>query len=91
MYANAKSAGARAPITVPRLHEMKAQGEKIVVLTAYDASFAAQADAAGVDVAARRRFARHGRAGTCEHAAGHARRHGLSHGRRRARHRRTRC
>ncbi len=50
MYANAKSAGARAPVTVPRLHEMKSQGEKIVVLTAYDASFAAQADAAGVDV-----------------------------------------
>ena len=50
MYANAKAAGARAPITVPRLHEMKSQGEKIVVLTAYDASFAAQCDAAGVDV-----------------------------------------
>jgi 3-methyl-2-oxobutanoate hydroxymethyltransferase len=50
MYANAKSAGARAPVTVPRLHEMKSQGEKIVVLTAYDASFAAQCDAAGVDV-----------------------------------------
>jgi 3-methyl-2-oxobutanoate hydroxymethyltransferase len=46
MYANPKS----APMTVPRLHEMKSQGEKIVVLTAYDASFAAQADAAGVDV-----------------------------------------
>src|SRR3954462_14396703 len=29
---------------------MKAKGEKIVVLTAYDASFAAQCDAAGVDV-----------------------------------------
>lgn len=48
MYANAKSAG--APITVPRLREMKSQGEKIVVLTAYDASFAAQADSANVDV-----------------------------------------
>ena len=46
MYASPKS----APITVPRLHEMKSQGEKIVVLTAYDASFAAQADAAGIDV-----------------------------------------
>jgi len=49
MYANSKSA-ARTAITVPRLHEMKAKGEKIVVLTAYDASFAAQCDAAGVDV-----------------------------------------
>ena len=50
MYANSRSAAARSPITVPRLHEMKARGEKIVVLTAYDASFAAQCDAAGVDV-----------------------------------------
>ena len=49
MYANPKSA-TRAPITVPRLHEMKGKGEKIVVLTAYDASFAAQCDAAGIDV-----------------------------------------
>jgi len=49
MYANPK-ASARGAITVPRLHEMKAKGEKIVVLTAYDASFAAQCEAAGVDV-----------------------------------------
>jgi 3-methyl-2-oxobutanoate hydroxymethyltransferase len=48
MYANAKSA-ARAAITVPQLHAMKAKSEKIVMLTAYDASFAAQCDAAGVD------------------------------------------
>ena len=50
MYANSKNASARTAITVPRLHEMKARGEKIVVLTAYDASFAAQCDAAGIDV-----------------------------------------
>src|SRR3954469_11152203 len=50
MYANTKSASTRSAVTVPRLHEMKAKGEKIVVLTAYDASFAAQCDAAGVDV-----------------------------------------
>src|SRR3954470_9515854 len=50
MYATTKSASTRTVITVPRLHEMKARGEKIVVLTAYDASFAAQCDAAGVDV-----------------------------------------
>jgi len=49
MSAN-KSASSRSPVTVPRLHEMKAKREKIVVLTAYDASFAAQCDAAGVDV-----------------------------------------
>ena len=46
MYAKAKSAPMR---TVPQLHEMKAKREKIVALTAYDASFAAQCDAAGVD------------------------------------------
>ncbi|MDR3388375.1 MAG: 3-methyl-2-oxobutanoate hydroxymethyltransferase [Rudaea sp.] len=50
MYANAKSAAARTPVTVPRLCEMKSRREKIAVLTAYDASFAAQCDAAGVDV-----------------------------------------
>ncbi len=50
MYANAKSATASVTVTVPRLHEMKSRGEKIVSLTAYDASFAAQCDAAGVDV-----------------------------------------
>jgi 3-methyl-2-oxobutanoate hydroxymethyltransferase len=44
------SSTARAPVTVPRLHELKAHGEKIVVLTAYDASLAAQCDAGGVDV-----------------------------------------
>ena len=49
MYANSKSS-ARGAVTVPRLHEMKAKGEKIVVLTAYDASFAAQCETAGVDV-----------------------------------------
>lgn len=51
MYANPKSLTARAPITLPRLREMKSKGEKIVALTAYDASFAAQCDAAGVDIA----------------------------------------
>src|SRR6476659_4623213 len=49
MYANSKSA-ARTAVTVPHLHEMKARGEKIAVLTAYDASFAAQCDAAGIDI-----------------------------------------
>jgi 3-methyl-2-oxobutanoate hydroxymethyltransferase len=40
---------ARRPISLPRLLEMRARGEKITMLTAYDATFAAVADAAGVD------------------------------------------
>ncbi|MBV5300055.1 MAG: 3-methyl-2-oxobutanoate hydroxymethyltransferase [Rhodoferax sp.] len=39
----------RKPVSLPRLLEMRARGEKIVMLTAYDATFAAVADAAGVD------------------------------------------
>ena len=38
------------PVTVRQLHEMKARGEKIACLTAYDASFASQLDENGVDV-----------------------------------------
>ncbi len=38
------------PITLTDLRSMKAQGEKIACLTAYDASFAALEDRAGVDV-----------------------------------------
>ncbi|RMG52444.1 MAG: 3-methyl-2-oxobutanoate hydroxymethyltransferase [Gammaproteobacteria bacterium] len=37
-------------VTVTRLHAMKEDGERIVMLTAYDASFARVLDAAGVDV-----------------------------------------
>ena len=40
---------ARKPLSLPRLREMHAQGEKIAMLTAYDATFAAVADAAGVE------------------------------------------
>ena len=40
---------ARKPVSLPRLAQMRAQGEKIAMLTAYDATFAATADAAGVD------------------------------------------
>ena len=39
----------RKPVSLPRLAQMRAQGEKIAMLTAYDATFAAVADAAGVD------------------------------------------
>ena len=39
----------RKPVSLPRLLEMHARGEKITMLTAYDATFAAVADAAGVE------------------------------------------
>jgi len=41
----------RKPVTVPGLRAMKAQGQRITMLTAYDASFAWQLEAAGIDVA----------------------------------------
>jgi 3-methyl-2-oxobutanoate hydroxymethyltransferase len=47
--ANASSAEPRKSMTLHRLREMHANGEKIVMLTAYDASFARLADEAGVD------------------------------------------
>jgi 3-methyl-2-oxobutanoate hydroxymethyltransferase len=50
MYTHFKSPQPGTPVTVPRLQELKGRGEKIVALTAYDASFAAQCDAAGVDL-----------------------------------------
>lgn len=40
----------RKPVTLPRLLEMRAQGEPIAMLTCYDASFAALLDECGVDV-----------------------------------------
>ncbi len=39
----------RKPVSLPRLREMHQQGDKITMLTAYDATFAAVADAAGVE------------------------------------------
>lgn len=38
------------PISVPALREYKRRGEKLVMVTAYDASFAAASDAAGIDL-----------------------------------------
>ena len=38
-----------ARVTVPKLRQMKAEGKRIVALTAYDAAFAATLDAQGVD------------------------------------------
>ncbi len=40
----------RKAITVPRLQAMRENGEKIAMLTCYDASFAALLDQAGIDV-----------------------------------------
>jgi len=51
VYVQNASTPERKPVTVPGLHAMKAQGRRIVMLTAYDASFAWQLEAAGVDVA----------------------------------------
>jgi 3-methyl-2-oxobutanoate hydroxymethyltransferase len=51
VYVENSSAPARKPVTVPGLHAMKAEGRKIVMITAYDASFAAQVEHAGVDIA----------------------------------------
>ena len=39
----------RKPISLPRLAQLRAAGEKITMLTAYDATFAAVAEAAGVE------------------------------------------
>ena len=50
MYTNFKAPQPHTPMTVPRLHELKSRQEKIVMLTAYDASFARLAERAGVDV-----------------------------------------
>ncbi len=45
----ASNPATRKPISLPRLREMHANGEKITMLTSYDATFAAVADAAGVE------------------------------------------
>lgn len=50
MYADNAKTAARAPLTVPKLRQMKAESRPIAALTAYDASFARVLDAAGVDV-----------------------------------------
>ncbi|WP_219209123.1 3-methyl-2-oxobutanoate hydroxymethyltransferase [Variovorax boronicumulans] len=45
----ASQPAARKPVSLPRIADMHARGEKIAMLTAYDATFAAMADAAGID------------------------------------------
>lgn len=51
MYVQPADAPKRKAVTVPGLAAMKSRGEKIVMVTCYDASFAAQAEAAGIDIA----------------------------------------
>jgi 3-methyl-2-oxobutanoate hydroxymethyltransferase len=50
MYTQAKSSNESKPVTLRDLARMKAEKVKIACLTAYDASFAALVDEAGVDV-----------------------------------------
>jgi 3-methyl-2-oxobutanoate hydroxymethyltransferase len=50
MYANDSSAAPRARLTVPALRQLKAQRQRIVALTAYDAGFARSMDEAGIDL-----------------------------------------
>ena len=51
MYTQLEQRGApRPPVNVATLQRMKAEGEKIAMLTAYDASFAMLVDMAGADV-----------------------------------------
>ena len=48
-YGGAAPTAVRKPLTLHRLRAMRDAGEKIAMLTAYDASSAALLDAAGVD------------------------------------------
>ena len=49
MYTQPNSSAEAKPVTITTLAKMKAEGVKIASLTAYDASFAALLDGAGVD------------------------------------------
>lgn len=49
MYMEKSGAPRRKPVTAPGLRAMKEKGQRIVALTAYDASFAVLAERAGVD------------------------------------------
>ncbi|SDD78239.1 3-methyl-2-oxobutanoate hydroxymethyltransferase [Aquimonas voraii] len=50
MYSSEPGALTAAPLAVPSFRRMKAQGQRIVCLTAYDSSFATAMDAAGIDL-----------------------------------------
>ena len=49
VHSSPTAATSRAAITLPRLREMRTRGEKITMLTCYDATFAQVIDDAGVD------------------------------------------
>src|SRR4249920_1820840 len=49
LYGANRGGKERKPVTLHRLREMHAAGEKIAMLTCYDATFAGVLDAAGVD------------------------------------------
>jgi 3-methyl-2-oxobutanoate hydroxymethyltransferase len=49
-YLQENQAQRRKPVTLPALLKMRSEGEKITMLTAYDASFAALMDRAGVEM-----------------------------------------
>ncbi len=48
-FSNENITANRKPMSLPRLMDMYQRGEKITALTAYDATFAAVADAAGIE------------------------------------------
>ena len=48
-HSSPSTSPARAAVTLPKLREMRARGEKIAMLTCYDATFAQVLDEAGVD------------------------------------------
>ena len=50
MYANDPNTPPRPRLTVPALRKMKADGQRIVSITAYDAGFARSVDEAGIDL-----------------------------------------
>jgi 3-methyl-2-oxobutanoate hydroxymethyltransferase len=48
-HSSPATSSVRAAVTLPKLREMRARGEKIAMLTCYDATFAQVLDEAGVD------------------------------------------
>ncbi len=67
----------RPKVTVPELARMKALGEKITMITAYDVTFARLVDARRGRHDPRRRLGRHGGAGRGQHDSCRTRRHGV--------------
>jgi 3-methyl-2-oxobutanoate hydroxymethyltransferase len=49
VHSSPSAAAARAAITLPKLRELRTRGEKITMLTCYDATFAQVIDDAGID------------------------------------------